>query len=129
MGCFSYLESTATTTINVDPANVSSPGFYGFANCKNLQRELSTYVGFSYLCRSLKTTQNITEFKQKALHWANQFDVCCLLDSNQYPDVYSAYDFILAADVQAELKCSSGDAFNQLKAFQEVNKQWLFGFF
>ncbi|WP_316806292.1 anthranilate synthase component I family protein [Pedobacter agri] len=77
----------------------------------------------------MKTTQNITEFKQKALHWANQFDVCCLLDSNQYPDFYSAYDFILAADVQAELKCNSGKAFEQLKAFQEVNKQWLFGFF
>lgn len=77
----------------------------------------------------MKNTDHTSAFKQKALHWANQFDVCCLLDSNQYPDVYSAYDFILAADVQAEIQCNSGNAFEQLKAFQEANKQWLFGFF
>ena len=77
----------------------------------------------------MKTNQNITEFKQKALHWANQFDVCCFLDSNQYKDPYSAYDFIIAADIQTELKCDSGNAFAQLKEFQTVNKQWLFGFF
>ncbi len=77
----------------------------------------------------MKNTDHTSAFKQKALHWANQFDVCCLLDSNQYPDVYSAYDFILAADVQAEIQCNYGNAFEQLKAFQEANKQWLFGFF
>lgn len=77
----------------------------------------------------METLQNISDFKQKALHWANQFDVCCFLDSNQYKDVYSAYDFVIAAGVQSELKCPSGTAFNQLKAFQSINKQWLFGFF
>ncbi|RZJ79605.1 MAG: anthranilate synthase component I family protein [Flavobacterium sp.] len=77
----------------------------------------------------MKNTDHTSAFKQKALHWANQFDVCCLLDSNQYPDVYSAYDFILAVDVQAEIQCNSGNAFEELKAFHEANKQWLFGFF
>ncbi|QIL38406.1 anthranilate synthase component I family protein [Pedobacter sp. HDW13] len=77
----------------------------------------------------METLQNISDFKQKALHWANQFDVCCFLDSNQYKDAYSAYDFVIAAGVQSELKCSSGTAFDQLKTFQSINKQWLFGFF
>jgi len=77
----------------------------------------------------LETRQNISDFKRKALHWANQFEVCCFLDSNQYKDAYSAYDFIIAAAVQSELRCVSGTAFDQLKAFQEVNQQWLFGFF
>lgn len=77
----------------------------------------------------MKTEQNISAFKQKALHWANQFNVCCLLDSNQYKDEYSAYEFIIAADVQAELKTNSGNAFEQLKTFYEIRKTWLFGFF
>jgi len=77
----------------------------------------------------LETLQNISDFKQKALHWANQFDVCCFLDSNEYKDAYSAYDFVIAAGVQSELKCASGTAFDQFKAFQSINKQWLFGFF
>ncbi|MNK38889.1 Aminodeoxychorismate synthase component 1 [compost metagenome] len=77
----------------------------------------------------METLQNISDFKQKALHWANQFDVCCFLDSNEYKDAYSAYDFVIAAGVQSELKCASGTAFDQFKAFQSINKQWLFGFF
>lgn len=77
----------------------------------------------------MKTTQNISSFKNKALHWANQFDVCCFFDSNQYKDQYAAYDFIIAAGVKKELKLHSGNAFEQLKQFQKENKQWLFGFF
>ncbi len=129
MGCFFYLESIVCNTINVTPANVSSSSLRFIRKLIFCTRKLSTYVGFSYLCRSLKTTQNTTEFKQKALHWANQFDVCCFLDSNQYKDHYSAYDFVIAADVKEELKCNSGNAFEKLKAFYEKHHQWLFGFF
>ncbi|RBQ02360.1 anthranilate synthase component I family protein [Pedobacter miscanthi] len=77
----------------------------------------------------MKTPQKISDFKQKALHWANQFEVCCFLDSNHYKDTYSAYDFIIAASVNHELKCAAGNAFNQLKSFYTVHKQWIFGFF
>jgi para-aminobenzoate synthetase component I len=78
----------------------------------------------------LKTPQNISDFKQKALHWANQFEVCCFLDSNNYKDAYSAYDFIIAAGVYDELMSSTGNAFNQLKSFYTTHsKQWVFGYF
>jgi para-aminobenzoate synthetase component 1 len=77
----------------------------------------------------LKNPQKISDFKQKALHWANQFEVCCFLDSNDYKDAYSAYDFIIAADAKYELKCSAGKAFDQLKSFYTTHKQWIFGFF
>ena len=63
------------------------------------------------------------------MHWANQFEVCCFLDSNQYIDTYSAYDFIIAAGVQEELQHSSENAFEALKMFYEKDKQWMFGFF
>ncbi|GGI25068.1 anthranilate synthase component I family protein [Pedobacter mendelii] len=68
-------------------------------------------------------------FKQKVLHWANQFDVCCFLDSNDYVDAYSEYDFLLAVGCKAELKSEIGNAFEKLKTFFEENQQWLFGFF
>lgn len=77
----------------------------------------------------MKPTQHISSFKAKALYWANQFDVCCFLDSNLYKDQYAAYDFIIAAGAQNELKLNSGNAFDQLKTFQEEYKQWLFGLF
>ena len=93
-----------------------------------MQWELSSYVWFSYLCRSLKTPQNISNFKKKALHWANQFDVCCLLDSNHYTDSYASYDFIIAAGAKAELECDAGNAFDNLKVFYENHKNWIFGF-
>jgi len=76
----------------------------------------------------LKTRTNTAIFKQKALNWANQFEVCCLLDSNQYKDIYSSYDFIIAADVTAELVAENGNSFDQLKEFYQKNGQWLFGF-
>ncbi len=77
----------------------------------------------------MKTIQNISDFKRKALHWANQFEVCCFLDSNEYKDAYSVYDFIIAADVYDELHCSTGNGFDQLKTFYAKHKQWVFGYF
>lgn len=77
----------------------------------------------------MENPQNTYNFKQKALHWANQFDVCCFLDSNKYKDTYSAYDFIIAADAHHELKCNNGKAFEELKVFYEKYQQWIFGFF
>jgi len=77
----------------------------------------------------LKTPQNISDFKRKALHWANQFEVCCFLDSNDYKDAYSAYDFMIAAGVYDELNCSTGNGFDQLKSFYATHKQWIFGYF
>lgn len=77
----------------------------------------------------MKTIQNISDFKRKALHWANQFEVCCFFDSNDYKDAYSVYDFIVAADVCDELNCSTGNGFDQLKTFCAKHKQWVFGYF
>ena len=77
----------------------------------------------------MKTLQNISDFKRKALHWANQFEVCCFFDSNEYKDAYSAYDFIIAAEVTHELRCNTGSAFDELKSFYALHKQWIFGFF
>lgn len=67
-------------------------------------------------------------FKQKALLWANQFEVCCCFDSNEYRGRYSKYDFLLAAGTTAQLSAVAGDAFLALKDFYVKNQRWIFGF-
>lgn len=62
--------------------------------------------------------ENPSIFKTKALYWANQFDTACFLGSNNYTtDTYSAFDVLIAADKQHELKANTGDAFNELQHF------------
>jgi len=71
--------------------------------------------------------QELTLFKQKSLLWANQFDVCCCFDSNEYIDPYSNYDFLLAAGSKYIVNSPSGNAFASLKSFYEQHKSWMFG--
>jgi para-aminobenzoate synthetase component 1 len=73
--------------------------------------------------------QNLQQFKQKALQWANSFDVCCYLDSNNFIDPYSKFDALIAVGTKAELKASVGNAFEQLAKFREENLGWMTGFF
>jgi para-aminobenzoate synthetase component 1 len=69
----------------------------------------------------------LTSFKQKALQWASQFEVCCCLDSNEYTDPYSSYDFLLAAGAHHQLNAATGDAFKALRTFSQAHPGWLFG--
>ena len=72
--------------------------------------------------------KNLQEFKQKALLWANQFDICCVLDSNNYTDPYSHFDLIIAADSINILECKNIDnSFQKLEDFREKNNDWIFG--
>jgi para-aminobenzoate synthetase component 1 len=71
--------------------------------------------------------QDLNTFKKKALLWANTFDICACLDSNDYPDQYGKFDFLLAVGQTALLNLKTGNAFEQLKSFYELNKTWIFG--
>jgi para-aminobenzoate synthetase component 1 len=75
------------------------------------------------------TTEELTVFKQKALQWAGQYEVCCCFDSNGYADPYSKYDFLLAAGDQSAVKAATGAAFEALRVFQERKAEWMFGLF
>ncbi len=76
------------------------------------------------------TLTNPALFKHQALQWANDFKVCCVLDSNNYIDKYSEFDFLVAADAYSELEVNNQNlnAFEQLKSYKK-NKKWLFGGF
>lgn len=72
---------------------------------------------------------HLNSFKEKALEWANDFDVCCYLDSNNYDDPYGKYDYLIAAGRQFELSTEAGDrAFESLKDFYDQHHEWMFGF-
>jgi para-aminobenzoate synthetase component I len=75
------------------------------------------------------TISNLRQFKQKALQWANGFDVVCYLDSNDFTDSYSKFDALIAVGAKAELTANHGDAFNRLKQFRQDNPGWMTGFF
>jgi para-aminobenzoate synthetase component 1 len=62
------------------------------------------------------------------LVWAQQFREVVYLDSNDYPQHYSSYDCILAVDAFTSIKTDYHNAFEDLKQYQQITKDWLFGY-
>jgi len=75
-----------------------------------------------------KYIENPIQFKQQVLAWAQQFREVVYLDSNDYPQHYSSYDCILAVDAFTSIKTDYSNAFEDLKQYQQVAKDWLFGY-
>ncbi len=73
----------------------------------------------------LKDPEN---FKQQLLLWSQQFDDIVWLDSNQHQNQYSSYDAVLAVDAFTAIKTDYFDAFERLKEYQTLTKDWIFGY-
>jgi para-aminobenzoate synthetase component 1 len=67
-------------------------------------------------------------FKDQLLFWSQQFREIIFLDSNDYPQEYSNYDCILAVDAFTSIKTDYHNAFEDLKQYQQITKDWLFGY-
>lgn len=76
----------------------------------------------------IKHIENSFQFKKQVLTWAQQFREVVFLDSNDYPQQYSSYDCILAVDAFTSIKTDYHNAFEDLKQYQQISKDWLFGF-
>lgn len=76
----------------------------------------------------IKHIENPFQFKQQVLTWAQQFREVVFLDSNDYPQQYSSYDCILAVDAFTSIKTDYHNAFEDLKQYQQISKDWLFGY-
>ncbi len=74
------------------------------------------------------TIDNPSLFKEQLLHWAQQFREVAFLDSNNYPQAYSSYDYLLAVDAFTLLQTDYHNAFEDLKQYQQTTKDWLFGY-
>ncbi|MBP6757854.1 MAG: anthranilate synthase component I family protein [Flavobacterium sp.] len=75
-----------------------------------------------------KHIKNPIQFKQQILTWSQQFREVVFMDSNDYPQRYSSYDCILALDAFTSVKTDYHNAFEDLKQYQQVTKDWLFGY-
>ncbi len=67
-------------------------------------------------------------FKQQLLLWSQQFREVIFMDSNDYPQGYSSYDCLLAVDAFTSIKTDFHNAFEDLKQYQQITKDWLFGY-
>lgn len=75
-----------------------------------------------------KQIHNLKQFKEQLLIWSQQFQEVTLLDSNDHKDIYSKYDCILAVDGITAIKTDSFNAFEDLKQYQQITKDWIFGY-
>jgi len=80
--------------------------------------------------RTIRTfsVEDIIKFKNNLLYWAQQFETLLWLDSNNYHQKYSSFDGALAADDFTSIKTDHYKAFEKLKEYQTVTKDYIFGY-
>lgn len=80
--------------------------------------------------RTIRTfsVDNLKEFKQNLLFWSQQFDTIIWLDSNNYKQQYSSFDCALAVDEFTAIKTDYQNAFEKLKEYQTITKDYIFGY-
>jgi para-aminobenzoate synthetase component 1 len=74
------------------------------------------------------TLDNTERYKKQLLGWAQQFREVVFLDSNDYQQKYTSYDAVLAVDAFTSIKTDYHHAFEDLKVYQQMSKDWLFGY-
>lgn len=63
------------------------------------------------------------------LNWVNRFSICCFLDNQQYTGTHHSFECLLAAGATTTCSVNAGNAFDQLRALHEQERDWLFGHF
>ena len=66
--------------------------------------------------------------KEQLLQWSQQFDDVVWLDSNNYHQKYAKYDAVLAVDAFTSIQTDYHNAFEKLKEYQTITKDWIFGY-
>lgn len=67
-------------------------------------------------------------FKKKLLRWSQKFDDVVWLDSNDFNQNNSNFDAVLAIDAFTGLQTDYHQAFDKLKEYQTITKDWIFGY-
>ena len=70
----------------------------------------------------------LVDLKKQLLLWSQQFREVTFMDSNQYEQDYSNYDWILAVDAFTAVKTDYFNAFEDLKQYQQSSRDWIFGY-
>jgi para-aminobenzoate synthetase component 1 len=74
------------------------------------------------------TINKIDEFKSNLLNWSQQFETAIWLDSNEHNEDYSSFDCALAAEEFTSIKTDYFTAFEKLKEYQTITKDYIFGY-
>lgn len=61
------------------------------------------------------------------LSWANQFNICCFLDNNEYRQPERSFECMLGVDAEVFISGNAGNALNELDDFVQKNNDWRFG--
>lgn len=61
------------------------------------------------------------------LNWANQFNIFCFMDNNNYHFEPPAFDCMLAVGCRRSISMQQANAFEALKMFYQQKPSWLFG--
>lgn len=73
--------------------------------------------------------KDITQFKLKALAWANQFPHLTCLNNNGIAYPFGPFPDLVAAGARSVLKSTGRDSFAALKNYHQRHRDWLFGYF
>jgi len=74
------------------------------------------------------TVNNTNQYKKQLLGWAQQFREVVFFDSNNYQQLYTSYDAVLAVDAFTSVKTDFHNSFDELKIYQQTTKDWIFGY-
>jgi para-aminobenzoate synthetase component 1 len=72
--------------------------------------------------------ENSKDLKQKLLSWSQQFETALWLDSNNYQQQYANFDSALAVEEFTSIKTDYTHAFDKLKEYQTITKDYIFGY-
>ncbi len=78
--------------------------------------------------KSIISISKPEQYKKKLLSWSQQFNEVLWLDGNAYDLMNSKYDAVLAVDALTVIQTDAYGAFEQLKEFQTITKDWIFGY-
>ena len=78
--------------------------------------------------KQIHNLNNVVQFKNQLLIWAQQFDDVIWLDSNSYQQKHSNYDAVLAVDAFTSIQTDYNDGFGKLKDYQTNVNDWIFGY-
>ena len=72
--------------------------------------------------------EHIEDLKQNLVSWSQQFETILWLDSNNYQQQYSSFDSALAIEEFTSIKTDYTNAFDKLKEYQTITKDYIFGY-
>jgi para-aminobenzoate synthetase component 1 len=72
--------------------------------------------------------EEVEIFKKQMLKWANQFSICCFMNSHFYEDRFHSFDCLLAVDA-VHVFSPEKNIFPLLDRFYENCNDWIFGHF